>query len=251
MPTSLVTGPTSGIGEEFARQLAARGDDLVLVARRADRLATLAAALETAHGITAETLVADLADPAELARVTERLTDPDRPVDLLVNNAGFGLQGSFLDRPVAEDLRMLDVLVRAPLVLTRAAVPPMVTRGRGAVVNVSSVAGYLPRGTYGASKAWLTSFTEGLAPHLAGTGVRVMALCPGWVRTEFHDQGKIDSGSYPSFSWVPVDRLVRDALADLDRGKVVSIPTPLWKAVTGGLRLAPHALLRRFAQQHR
>jgi len=251
VPTALVTGPTAGIGAEFAEQLAAAGHDLVLVARRADRLAELAERLRTDNGVRAEALVADLADPADLDRVVARLTDTDRPIDLLVNNAGFGLTGSFLDRDVTEDLRMLDVLVRAPLVLTRAAVPPMVARGSGAVLNVSSVAGFLPRGTYGASKAWLTSFTEGLASLLDGTGVKAMALCPGWVRTEFHTRGDIDSSDYPAISWVPVDRLVRDALADLAAGKVVSIPTPLWKVVSAGLRVAPRALIRRFAQQKR
>lgn len=251
MPTALITGASSGIGAEFARALATRGDDLVLVARRADRLRELATRLAATHDITAEVLPADLSEPAGLAVVRDRLTDADRPVDLLINNAGFGLSGSYLERDVADELRMLDVLVRAPLVLTRAAVPPMIARGSGAVLNVSSVAGFLPRGTYGASKAWLTSFTEGLAAQLTGTGVRAMALCPGWVRTEFHDAGDIDPSHYPDLAWVPVRRLVRDALADLARGRVVSIPTPLWKVITAGLRHAPPALVRRVGTQAR
>jgi len=249
--TALVTGASAGIGAEFARQLAARGDDLILTARRVDRLSALADRLQAEYGIAAEVIGADLADPAGLERLTARLDDPEHPVDLLVNNAGFGLSGSFLDRDIADELAMLDVLVRAPLVLTRAAVPPMLARGSGAVLNVSSVAGFLPRGTYGASKAWLTSFTEGLAAQLVGTGVRAMALCPGWVRTEFHGAGDIDASRYPSISWVPVDRLVRDALADLARGTVVSIPTPLWKVLSGALRHAPRALVRRVGTQAR
>ncbi len=251
MPTALVTGPTAGIGAEFARQLAAAGSDLVLVARSADRLADLATRLRAGHGVSVETIAADLGDPVALTGVADRLADPDRPVDLLVNNAGFGLAGSFLDRDVAEDLHMLDVLVRAPLVLTRAAVPPMIARGSGAVLNVSSVASFLPRGTYGAMKAFLTNFTEGLAAQLDGSGVRAMALCPGFVRTEFHERGGIDASVYPRRSWLTAERVVREGLADLAAGKVVSIPGPLYKVVTGGLRLAPRALIRRYARQER
>ncbi len=251
MPTALVTGPTSGIGTQFAEQLAASGHDLVLVARSADRLADLATRLQAAHGVRAETIAADLGDAAALARVADRLADPHRPVELLVNNAGFGLAGTFLDRDVSEDLHMLDVLVRAPLVLTRAVVPPMIARGSGAVLNVSSVASFLPRGTYGAMKAFVTNFTEGLAAQLTGSGVRAMALCPGFVRTEFHERGGIDASVYPRFSWLTAERVVRDGLADLAAGKVVSIPGPLYKVVTGSLRVAPRALVRRYARQER
>ncbi len=246
--TDLVTGASAGIGAEFARRLAARGDDLVLVARGRDALESLAAELRAAHGVAVEVLTADLEDRADVQRVADRLTDPERPVDLLVNNAGFGLTGSFLSRPVADEERMLDLLVRAPLVLTHAALPGMIARRTGAVLNVSSFAGFLPRGTYGAGKAWLTMFTESLAPLVEGTGVRVCAVCPGPVHTGFHARGGIDPDAYPGIAWVTAEQVVTDALHALARGRVVTVPTPLWKAIAG-VRYVPHSLLRRFASR--
>lgn len=251
MSTSLITGASAGIGAAFARRLAADGHDLVLVARRRPALEDLAGQLRAAAGVAVEVLPADLADPVGVAAVADRLTDPARAVDLLVNNAGFGLSGSFLSRAVADEERMLDVLVRAPLVLTHAALPPMIARRRGAVLNVSSSAGFFPRGTYGAAKAWLTSFTEGLAPLVAGTGVRVCAVCPGPVRSEFHSSSGIDPDEYPDFSWVTAERVVSDALAALDRGRVLSVPSVLWKTVVSAARFVPRPLLRRYASTAR
>ena len=200
-PTALVTGASAGIGREFARELAARGHDLVVVARDAARLEELAAELTSAHGVHVEVLVADLSDRAALGRVAERLSDEARPVEVLVNNAGYGLKGSFLRNDVTDEERMFDVLTRAVLVLSHAAARAMAARGHGSVVNVSSVAGWLASGTYSAAKSWVTVFTEGLSSELAGTGVTATALCPGFTRTEFQQRAGIGTPG-PPFLWL-------------------------------------------------
>jgi short-subunit dehydrogenase len=241
--TALVTGATAGIGREFAEQLAAKGDDLVLVARDSARLESVAAELRAAHGVTVEVLSADLSDREALERVAERLRDPSRPIDLLVNNAGYGLNSRFLDTDVADEERLLDVLVRAVLVLSHAAAGAMATRGSGRIINVSSVAGLLTSGTYAASKAWVITFSESIAAQLAPRGVGVTALLPGYVRTEFHERAGIDKKRTGPF-WLDAPDLVRQALTDSERGRVVSVPSPQYKAVVGVVRHLPRALLR-------
>ena len=252
MPTSLVTGATAGIGHEFARQLAERGDDLVLVARDTARLEEVAADLRSSYGVATEVLPADLTDPAQLATIEERLADRERPVDLLVNNAGFGLKGSFLDNDVDTEQRQQDVLVRAVLRLTHAALGGMVERRRGGVINVSSVAAFLPRGTYSAAKAWVNSFSAWAHNEYGDRGVNVMALCPGFVRTEFHQRLGVDRESTaPKVLWLDADRLVRDALADFDRGRPLSIPSKRYKTIVTATRVVPTPLLQRFQSMGR
>ncbi|MCY7395469.1 MAG: SDR family oxidoreductase [Nocardioides sp.] len=244
-PVALVTGPTAGIGRSFAQQLAARGHDLVLVARDQVRLAQVADELRTTYGVHVEVLPADLVERDDLARVEARLGDPARPVDLLVNNAGFGLKERFLVNSVDQETAMLDVLVTAVLRLSHAALGPMAERGHGGVINVSSVAGFLPRGTYGAAKAWVNSFTEWAGHEYADRGVTVMVLAPGFTRTEFHERMDVARASAPDFLWLDPDALVRTALADFDRGRVWSVPSPQYKVIAAVARLVPNGVLQR------
>jgi len=244
MATALVTGGTSGIGAAFARALAARGDDLVLVARNLERLEETAAGLRERYGGAVEVISADLAQHDEVMRVAARLEDAGRPVDLLVNNAGFGLHTKLLDPRVEIHENALDVMCKAVLVLGGAAGRAMKARGSGQIINVSSTAGWIAQGHYSAIKAWVRVYSESLSNELHGTGATVTALCPGWVLTEFHDRAGIRTSSLPSWVWVEPDRLVEVALADAARGKVLSIPTKRWKFAAFLAAKGPHSAVR-------
>jgi short-subunit dehydrogenase len=243
MTTALVTGATAGIGASFARQLAGRGHGLVLVARDASRLESKAQQLRS-YGVQVEVLPADLADDEGCAAVEQRCA---QGVDVLVNNAGLGTKGDFHEVDLAHEEHMLRVNVRAVMRLTHAALPSMVARGSGAIVNVSSVAGFAPGAravTYSASKAYVTNFSESLHLQYSGQGVRVLALCPGFTRTEFHSRADMDISGIPERMWLDADDVVRTALRDLDAGKSLSVPGTQYKTIVAATRIVPPSVQR-------
>ncbi|MDJ0340603.1 SDR family oxidoreductase [Streptomyces sp. H10-C2] len=239
MTTSLITGATAGIGAAFARRLASDGHALVLVARDEKRLTEYASELRQRYEVRVEVLAADLTDEDGIASVEARLVDRARPVDVLVNNAGFGNRGTFLEAPMADELAMLKLHCEAVLRLTGAAAGPMRERGQGFVINVASVAAFMPRGTYSASKSWVVRFTEGVAAELTGSGVRFMALCPGFVRTEFHQRAGMNAGNVPDWAWLDADKVVAAAIRDLAVGKTVSVPDIRYKTAVALARHLP------------
>jgi hypothetical protein len=257
MSTALVTGATSGIGRHFAQRLAADGYDLVIVARTVPALEALAGELQADHAVRIEVLPADLSRPADCRRVERRLANRRQPVDLLVNNAGFGIyEGEFAQHDVGEEDQLLMVNVRAVMRLTHAALGPMIDAGHGDIINVSSVASFAPDAmapTYAASKAWVTSFSQGLREQLAGSGVRILALAPGLVPTGFQDRAGVEA-HVPGPLWLDPDDVVDAALADLKDGHGISIPGLPYRAVSLAMRYTPrsiylplaNSLLRRF-----
>jgi short-subunit dehydrogenase len=244
---ALVTGASSGIGAAFARALAARGHDLVVVARDTDRLRALAARLEADHGTATEVLAADLVEPDGVSRVAARLVRDDEPVDLLVNNAGFGTSGNFRDLPIAEEEAEIQLNVVALVRLTHAALGPMVARGRGGVINVSSVAAYQATpgsATYGGTKAFVSNFSNALHEELRGTGVKLMVLAPGFTHTEFHERAGI-AGGLPEVFWQDADEVVEQALGAYAKGRAVCVPGALNVAAAAFSATLPAGVTRR------
>ncbi len=246
-PRALVTGASAGIGLAFAERLARDGYELVLVARRRERLEALAKRLEGSHQTAVEVLVADLTDAGDLLTVEQRVAAVPG-LELLVNSAGFGTAGSFraLDPDTEEREILLNCL--ALVRLTRAALPPMVKRGSGGVINVSSMAGFLPspyNATYGATKAFVNSFTEALAEELRGTGVGVQALCPGFTRTEFQEVADVDTSAIPGFAWMEPEPVVDASLAALKARDVVCVPGLRNRVASWTARSLPRSLVAR------
>lgn len=243
MPTALVTGATTGIGLAFAERLGSDGYDLVLVARGADRLDQIAAGLRQRQGIEVEVLVADLSVATARLRVEQRLADLTRPIDLLVNNAGHGAGAAFLDAPMESEDEMFEVNAHAVMRLTRAALPAMVARRAGGVINVSSIAAWVPRGSYSASKAYVLSLSRSAALEVAPYGVVVQALCPGMTHTEFHARIRSDAERrIPGFLWLSADRVAAESLAALAAGRTVCIPSKRWRIIVALTRLVPTGL---------
>ncbi len=245
---ALVTGASVGIGAAFARRLARERYDLIIVARNQERLDELARELRKEHGGEVEVLPADLTDPPEL-RIVEKLV-ADTDLDLLVNNAGFGTVGSFARLDIAKEEEEIRLNVVALTRLTRAALPGMIARRRGSIINVSSMAGFQPapyNATYGATKAFVNSFTEAIHEELRGTGVVVQALCPGFTRTEFQERAGIDVSGIPSFAWMTPDAVVDASLSALRSGDVVCVPGFANRAVATLTGAIPRSLARRVA----
>lgn len=250
MATAMITGGTSGIGLAFARELAGRGTDLVLVARDVQRLASIAADFEEKFGVSVETHQADLAVREDVERIANIIEDPSKPLDLFINNAGFGLHSTVLDPAhIDEHARALDVMCLAVLILGGAAGRAMRARSKGRIINVASSAGFIYTGNYSAVKAWAYNYSESLGVELHGTGVTVTALCPGWVKTEFHQRAGIKAHSLPDIVWINIDTLIRQCLADAEKGKPVSIPSLKWKVALVVAKFAPKSFLRWFSRK--
>ncbi|MDQ3640785.1 MAG: SDR family oxidoreductase [Actinomycetota bacterium] len=247
-PVALVTGASSGIGRAIAVQLAVDGSDLIVVARRRDRLEALAEELRAAHGVKVDVMVADVTVPEQLATIEDRLRGGSPPVDLLVNNAGAGGQGAFAEIPLEWQESQIRLNVLAPVRLTHAALEQMLPRGRGGVLNVSSIAGLQPMpnvATYAATKAYLSSFSHALHEEVRQKGVSVTALLPGFTRTEFHDAGGMNRSIVPGAVWMSAEVVARSALRAVARGRAQCVPGLLYRVLTGISNVTPWSVSRR------
>lgn len=244
---ALITGASSGIGEEFCWQLAAKGHDLVIVARNKEKLETMAEEISQIAGVEVEVLVADLSEDKDIEKVSTRLKDTKKPVDLLVNNAGFAVAQPFVGGQLQRELYALKVLVEAPLRLSHASVEAMIPRGRGAIINVASIAAFSAMGTYASAKSWLVTFTKSLATEVKEHGIYVSALCPGLVKTNFHNAPSIKDARWPKFLWCNSQEVVETALLGLNEGKVIVVPNWKYKIAYMLLKFAPERMVRKFA----
>ena len=252
MPTALITGASAGLGAEFARQLAGRGADLVLVARSAGALDALADGLRAHDGVAVEVLVADLLDEADVARVVSRIGDAEQPIDLLINNAGFGLPLHFADNDIDDEVRHLRLHVEVSMRFMHAALGVMRGRG-GRIINVASVAGFISRSTYSACKSWLIGFSRWANAEYARDGVSVTALCPGFTHTSFHERMGLAPGDegIPTFMWLDAADVVREGLRDAARSRAVSVPSMRYKAIVALTKVLPASLTSRVARRGR
>lgn len=246
---ALVTGATAGIGESFSRLLAELGFNLVLVARDLPRLNERAAALEANFKVETKVIVADLATDAGCKSIEDFIATNE--VEVLINNAGFGINKSFLLSDMAVEQQMFDVLVRTPMRLMHAVLPKMKEANSGTVINVSSVAAWITGGTYSASKSYLTVLSESLHTELTGTNVNVSALAPGFTRTEFHQRGRMKMNGLPNFMWLNSDVLVAKAWSDAQKGAAISVPGWQYIVLSSFLRFGPRPLIRKLGMNVR
>ena len=244
MPSwALVTGATAGIGESFTRLLAENNYNIVLVARDMPRLHERASQLQSQFNVQTHIIQADLSTDAGCAAVEEYITN--NQIDVLINNAGFGINKAFTMSELKAEQEMFDVLVRTPMRLMHIVLPGMKQRNKGVVINVSSVAGYIAGGSYSAAKTYLTVISESLHTELAGTNIKISALCPGFTRTEFHQRGRMSMKGLPSFMWLNSDRLVAKAWSDALKGKAVSIPGWQYQLLVFVIHSLPRSVIRR------
>jgi short-subunit dehydrogenase len=246
---ALVTGATVGIGESFTRLLAHNGYNIVLVARDLPRLQERAKALEATFGITTTVIQADLATDSGCKTIEDFIAN--NQIDVLINNAGFGINKAFTMSQLDAEQQLLDVLVRTPMRLMHVALPGMKERNKGVIINVSSVAGWIAGGTYSASKSYLTVLSESLHTELSSTNVKVSALCPGFTRTEFHQRGRMSMKGLPAFMWLNSDKLVAKAWKDAVGGKAVSVPGWQYQLLTFVMRNAPRPMVRKIGMNVR
>ncbi len=248
-PTAVVTGASGGIGAAFASALAKRGHDLVIVSRTQSRLDESAAALRNEHGVEVEVLAADLETDEGVDRVAERLQDRARPIDLLVNNAGFGSYGRFHEHPIDQEASMVQLNVVALVRLSHAALGPMVERGSGGIINVSSIGAYQPSplyATYSGTKSFVWSFTNAVHEELRGTGVKALVVAPGFTRTDFHTRADVDAG-VPGFLWQSADEVAEASLKAYERGRAVCVPGGMNKVAAAFSSTMPAAVSRKAA----
>ena len=251
--TALITGASSGLGAEYAAQLAARGANLVLVARDRAALEKVAVPLRVRYGVDVEIIAADLLKPRQRDAVVTRLSDPSRPVEVLVNNAGFGLPLAFERNDIEAEVRHLGLHDEVSMRLTHAALAQMLTRGSGRIINIASVAAFMPRSTYGAVKAWLVSFSRWANATYRSRGVTVTAVCPGFVHTNFHERLGLPPGEegISDWMWLDAPTVVRESLRDAARGKAVSIPSLRYKVLVALVRVLPASVTARLGQRGR
>ena len=246
---ALVTGATAGIGESFTRLLASEGFNMVLVARDEARLHERAQGLKDAHGADSVVIVADLATESGCAKVEEFISNNE--IEVLINNAGFGINKAFTMSDLAKEEEVLKVLVRTPMRLMHIALPAMKARNSGVVINVSSVAGFIAGGAYSAAKSYLTVLSESMHTELSATNIKVSSLCPGFTRTEFHQRGRMKMAGLPEFMWLNSDELVAAAWKDALAGKAVSIPGWQYKLLVGIISVVPRSIVRRLGMNLR
>ncbi len=251
--TALITGASSGLGAEYARQLAARGADVVLVARDKDALSSVGREIRKTYGVEVEILAADLLRPRQRAKVEARLSDPGRPIEVLVNNAGYGLPLAFERNDIEDEERHLQLHVEVPMRLIHAALGPMLARGSGRIINVASVAAFVPRSTYGAVKGWVVSFSRWANGRYGPKGVTLTAVCPGYTHTNFHERAGLPPGKegIPDWMWLDARDVVAESLRDAARGRSVSVPSAKYKLLVALTRFAPAGLAARVGERGR
>jgi len=247
MPYALVTGPSVGIGAAFARLLARKGYSLVLVGKHPEGLQAMADELDKSLHTECELHIADLTTIEGIESVEKLLADESRPIDVLVNNAGFGLPDSFRNSTVEDEQAQLTILATAPMRLTHRALPSMLARGRGYIINVGSVAAFIPANTYSAAKSYVTVMSEALSTQLEGTGVRVTVVAPGYTHTEFHQRAGMDMSKLPQALWLDANDVAEQGWADVQRGKAVSVPGSQYRVLTALAQYGPRSVIRKVA----